>query len=108
MMFVIPLLLLARLITRQVEVFCGFGRRSPLLFYCQCGRFRRAALEVVGVMRRMTTVMVMFARCRVDSLHVLTKNSAVTVALVCQYSSCHHWQCLFGCSNGRRSAIKQF
>ena len=42
------------------------------------------------------------------SLHVLTKHSAVTSAQLCQYSSFLPWQCLFGCSNGRRSAIKQF
>ena len=29
-------------------------------------------------MRRMTTVLAMVARCRVDSLHVLTKDSAMT------------------------------
>ena len=32
------LLLLARLINRQDEVFRGFGRRNPYRFYCQCGR----------------------------------------------------------------------
>ena len=52
--------------------------------------------------------MAMVVHCRVDSVHVLTKDLAVTGALLCQYSSCHRWQCLFGCSNGRRSAIKQF
>ena len=57
-------------------------------------------------MRRMTTVEAMVARCRVDSIHVLTKDSAVTGAQLCQYSSCLSRQCLFGCSNGRRSAIK--
>ena len=102
------LLLLARLINRQVEVFRGFGRRSPQRFYCQCGRLRRAVERVVGVMRRMTTVVAMFARCQVDSLHILTKDSAVTLAQLCQYSSCLRCQCLFGCSNGRRSAIRQF
>ena len=40
--------------------------------------------------------------------HVLTKDSTVTGAQLCQYSSCIPWQCLFGCNNGRRSAIKQF
>ena len=59
-------------------------------------------------MRRMTTVVAMVACCRVDSIHALTKDSAATGAQLCQYSSCLHWQCLFGCSNGRRSAIKQF
>ena len=59
-------------------------------------------------MRRMTAFVAMVARCRVDSVHVLTKGSAVTGAQLCQYSSCLHWQCLFGCSNGRRLAIKQF
>ena len=58
-------------------------------------------------MRRMTTVIAMDAHCRIDCVHVLTKNSAVTDAQFCQYSSCLPWQCLFGCSNGRRSAIKQ-
>ena len=41
-------------------------------------------------------------------IHVLTKDSAVTDAQLCQYSSCLPWRCLFGCCNGRRSAIKQF
>ena len=59
-------------------------------------------------MRQMTAVVAMVARCRVDSLHVLTKDSAVTGAQLCQYRSCLPWQCLFGCSNGRRSSIKQF
>ena len=31
-------------------------------------------------MRRITTVVVMVARCRVDSLHVLTRDSAETGA----------------------------
>ena len=39
-------------------------------------------------MRRMTTVVAMVVRCRVDSLHVLTKDSAVTGAQLCQYSCC--------------------
>ena len=59
-------------------------------------------------MRRMTTVVAMVARCRIDSHHVLTRVSAVTGAQLCQYSSYLPWQCLFGCCNGRRSAIKQF
>ena len=59
-------------------------------------------------MRRMTAVVAMVACCRVDSIHVLTKDSAVTGAQLCQYSACLPWQCLFGCSNGWRSAIKQF
>ena len=59
-------------------------------------------------MRRMTAVVAMVVRCWVDSIHVLTKDSAVTGAQLGQYSSCLAWQCLFGCSNGRRSAIKQF
>ena len=57
-------------------------------------------------MRRLTTVVAMVVRCRVDSIHVLTKDSAVTGAQLCQYSSSLPWQCLLGCSNGRRSAIK--
>ena len=68
----------------------------------ECGRLRRAVEEVVGVMRRMTTVVAMVARCRVDSIHVLTKDSAVTGAQLCQYS-----YCLFGSGNGQRSAIKR-
>ena len=59
-------------------------------------------------MRRMTAVVAMATRCRVYSIHVLTKDSAVIVAQLCQYGSCLPWQCLFGCSNGRRSANKQF
>ena len=59
-------------------------------------------------MRRMTTVLSMIAGCRVDNVHVLTKDSAVSGAQLCQHSSCLPWQCLFGCGNGRRSAIKQF
>ena len=58
-------------------------------------------------MRRMTAVVAIVARCRVYSIHVLTKDSAVTGAQLYQYSSCLPWQCLFGSSNERRSAIKQ-
>ena len=36
----------------------------------------------MGVMRRMTTVVVMVVRCRIDSVHVLTTDSAVTGALL--------------------------
>ena len=102
------MLLLARLINRQVVVFRSFSRRSPWLFYCLCDRFRRAVKKVVCVMRRITTVVAMVARCRADSVHVLTKDSAVTGALLFQCCSCLFWQCLFGCSNGRRSAIRRF
>ena len=42
-------------------------------------------------MRRMTTVVTMVVRCRVDSINVLTKDSAVTDAQLCQYSSCLPW-----------------
>ena len=38
-----------------------------------------AVEEVMGVMRRMTAVVEMVARCRVYSINVLTKYSAVTV-----------------------------
>ena len=72
------------------EVFRGFGRRSSQRFYCQCGRLRRAVEKVMGVMRRITTVMAMVARCRVDSLHVLIK--AVTGAQLCKHSSCLPWR----------------
>ena len=46
--------------------------------YCQWGRLRRAVKKVVGVMRRLTTVVAMVARCRVDSINVLTMDSAVS------------------------------
>ena len=59
-------------------------------------------------MKRMSTVVAMVARCRVDSVHLLTKDSVVIGEQLCQNSSCLPWQCLFGCGNGRRSAIKQF
>ena len=59
-------------------------------------------------MRGMTTFVAIVARCLIDSVHVLTKDSAVTGAQLCQYSSCRPWQYLFGCSNVRRSAINQF
>ena len=39
-------------------------------------------------MRRLTTVVAMVARCRFYSIHVLTKDSAVTGAQLCQYSYC--------------------
>ena len=67
-----------------------------------------AVEKVVGVMRQMTTVVSMVARCRIDFLYVLTKDSTVTGVQLGQYSSCLPWQCLFDSSNGRRSAIKQF
>ena len=87
-------------------MFRGFCRRSPLWSKCQCGRLRMAVELVVCVMRRLTTVVAMVERCRVDSIHALTKYSAVAGAQLCQYSSCLPWQCLFSYSNGRRSAIK--
>ena len=59
-------------------------------------------------MRYMSAVVAMAARCMVDSVYVLTKDSAVTDAQLYQHSSCLPWQRLFGCSNGRWSAIKQF
>ena len=59
-------------------------------------------------MRRMTAVVAMVARCRVYSINVLTKHSAVTGAQLCQKSSCIPLKCLFNCSNGQLSAIKQF
>ena len=39
-------------------------------------------------MRRLTTVVAMVARCWADSLHVLTMDSAVIGAQLCQNSSC--------------------
>ena len=53
----------------------------------------------------MTTVVAIVARCRVDSVHVLAKGSAMTGAQLCHYSSCLPWQCRFGCSNGQWSAF---
>ena len=50
-----------------------------------------AVEKVVGVMRRLTTVVAMVARCRVYSAHVLTKDSAVTGTQLCQHSSCLPW-----------------
>ena len=35
-------------------------------------------------MRRLTIVVAMVARCRVDSIYVLTNDSAVSGALLCQ------------------------
>ena len=77
------LLFLVRLINRQVNVFGSFGMRSPYRFYCQCGRLRTVVEKVVGIMRRITTVVAMVARCRVNSVHVWTKDSAVTGAQLC-------------------------
>ena len=105
---VVMLLLFARLINPHVEVFRSFGRRSPWRFYCQSGRLRRAVEKVVGVMRPLTAVLAMVVRIRVYSIHVLTKDLAVTGAQLCEYGSCLLSQGLFGCSNGRRSAIKLF
>ena len=51
-------------------------------------------------MKRMTKVVAMVEHCRVDSVNVLTKDSAWAGAQMCRYSSCNPWQCLFGCSNG--------
>ena len=73
------LLLFARLNNRQVQIFRIFGRRCPWRFHCQCGRHRRAVEKVVVVMRRMTADVETVARCRVYYIHVLTKDSAVTV-----------------------------
>ena len=59
-------------------------------------------------MRRMTADVEMVACCRVYYIHILTKDSAVIGAQLCQNGPCHPWKCLFGCGNGRRSAIRQF
>ena len=69
----------------------GFGQRCPYRFYCQCGGFRTTVEKVMGIMRRLTTVVAMVARCRVDYVHVLTKDSAVTGAQLYQNSSCLPW-----------------
>ena len=49
-------------------------------------------------MRRMTAVVAMAAHSRVYSIHVLTKDSAVSGGQLCQYSSCLPWQCLLAVS----------
>ena len=59
-------------------------------------------------MRQMTTIVAIVLRCRVSSVNVLTKDTAVTGAQLCQYGSCLPWQYLLECCNGRWSAIKQF
>ena len=59
-------------------------------------------------MRRMTTDVTMVARCRVDSVHVLTKNSVATYANLCQHSSCLPWQCQFGCEIGGNRPLSSF
>ena len=84
--------MLARLINRQVEVFAvSVGAVNHDSTVSVVG-FRRAEEKVMGVMRRMTTDMAMVARCRVDSFHVLTKDSTVTGAQLCQYSlNIHHY-----------------
>ena len=56
-------------------------------------------------MRRMTAVVAMVSSCQVYSIHVLTKDSAVTGALLCQYGYCLPWKFLIDCRNGRSSAI---
>ena len=62
----------------------------------------------VGVMRPMTTFVSTVARCQVDSVYVLTMDSAVKGTQLFQCSLCLPWQCLFNCSNGLRSDIKQY
>ena len=99
------LLLLARLTNHKVEVFRSAQSITILLSVWSALNGSR---KVVSVMRQMSTVMEMVVRCRVDSLYALIKDSAVTGAQFHQYSSCLPWQCLFGCSNVRRSAIKLF
>ena len=42
-------------------------------------------------MRRLTKIVAMVVRCRVDSINVLTKDSAVTGAQLSQNSSCLPW-----------------
>ena len=59
-------------------------------------------------MRRLTTVVAMVARCLVDSVQVVTKDSTMAGAQLCKCSSYLPWQCLFGCSNGWRSANEHF
>ena len=68
----------------------------------------KGSLRGGGCHEAITTVVAMVARCRDDSLQVLTKDSAVTGAQLCQYGSSLAWHCLFGCSNGLNSANKQF
>ena len=51
----------------------------------------KGSQKMVGVMWRMTAVVAIVARCRVYSIHVLTKDMAVTGAQLCQCSSCLPW-----------------
>ena len=70
----------------------------------RCEGLQRAVKSIVNVVRRKTTIVVIVAQCRDDSVYVLTNDLAV--AQLCQYIL--HWRFLFGCSNGHRSANKQF
>ena len=58
--------------------------------------FEGQSKKAVGVMKRLATVVAMVARCRADSIHVLTKDSAVTGGQLCQYRSCLPWQNVVG------------
>ena len=59
-------------------------------------------------MRRLITVVAMVAHCQVDTLHVLTKDSAVTCAQLCQYSICYPWKCLFAVAMGGGRSLSSF
>ena len=45
---------------------------------------------------------------RVDSVYILTMDSAVAGAQLCQYGSCLPWKCLYGCGNGHRRPLSSF
>ena len=81
------LLLLARLINLLIDMLRGFVRRISKRFYCQCGRLRREVEKVVCVMSRLTTVVAMVECSLIDSINVLTMDSAMTGAQLCQNSS---------------------
>ena len=98
-------MLLARLINCQVEVFRSAQSITILLSVWSALKGRQKGGGCYEVNDRICGNGCVLS---VDSVHVLTKDSAVTGAQLCQYSSCIPWQCLFGCSNGRRSVIKQF
>ena len=49
-------------------------------------------------MRRMIAVKATAARCQAYSINVLTMDSTVTGAQLCQNSSCFPWQCLLAVS----------
>ena len=109
-----------RRVIEQVVVVVSSSHQSPSLcvsrfrsaqsiaILLSCGRLPRAIKKVVGVMRRMTAVVAMVARCLVYSIHVQTKDSSVTCAQLCQYSSCLPLQCLLAVAMGGGRPLGSF